>query len=157
SRVESHGELSVSDNGVGMSVRQFCERFMSLGGSTKFGDAASFGRIGIGSLALLQYAEAAVIETKQAGATTGTRARIDHPWALEREQRGMRLGELTAGFAEEFNYDGGAADQFTLVRLERVNADVKTVGQDLTAFYRLIDALRRILPLPWQQSRLTDA
>ena len=48
-------------------MRDFCEQFMSLGGSSKFGDVRRFGRIGIGSLALPQYAEAAVIETKRAG------------------------------------------------------------------------------------------
>ena len=156
-RIDSHRELSVIDDGAGMSIREFCEQFMSLGGSTKFGDAARFGRIGIGSLALLQYAEAAVVETKRAGATTGTRARLEHPWTLQREQRRARLGDLTAGFAEEFAYDGPAGDHFTRVRLEGVNAEVWALGQDPTMFYRLIDSLRRILPLPWQESRLTDA
>jgi len=157
SRVESHRELTVLDDGIGMSMREFCEQFMSLGGSTKFGDRTRYGRIGIGSLALLQYADAAVVETKRAGDPTGTRARIEHPWAFARDQRCTHLGELAAGFAEEFAYDGSADDHFTRVRLEGVNEDVWTIGQDPTAFYRLLDSLRRILPLPWQESRLTAA
>jgi Histidine kinase-, DNA gyrase B-, and HSP90-like ATPase len=157
SRVESDHELSVIDDGNGMSMREFCEQFMSLGGSSRFGDATRFGRIGIGSLALLQYAQAATVETKRAGATTGTRARLEHPWALQREQRRVRLGELTAGFAEEFSHDGAVDDHFTRVRLEGVNPDVWAIGQDPTAFYRVLDDLRRILPLTWQDSRLTEA
>lgn len=157
SRTESHGELTVADDGTGMSTREFCEQFMSLGGSSKFRDDRRFGRIGIGSLALLQYAEAAVIETKRAGSSTGTRARIQHPWALGREERRTQLGELAAGFAEEFVYEGRADDHFTRVRLEGVNTDVWAAGQDPTAFYQLLDDLRRILPLPWKDSRLTEA
>src|SRR5437899_1075785 len=56
SRVGSDGVLTIVDDGFGMSLRDFCEQFMSLGGSAKFGDGQRFGRIGIGSLALLQYA-----------------------------------------------------------------------------------------------------
>src|SRR5438270_1653968 len=63
SQVDSRREVIVSDDGVGMSLKDFCEQFMSLGGSSKFGDRSRFGRIGIGSLALLQYAEAATIKT----------------------------------------------------------------------------------------------
>jgi hypothetical protein len=43
------------------------------------------------------------------------------------------------------------------VRLEGVNADVCAIAQDPTSFYRLLDALRRILPLAWHDSRLTEA
>src|SRR5437763_9239708 len=48
--------LTIEDDGRGMTTRSFCEDFMSLGGSAKFGEASQYGRIGIGSLALLQYA-----------------------------------------------------------------------------------------------------
>ena len=92
SRVESDRAARTSiDDGVGMSMRDFCEQFMSLGGSSKFGDGSRFGRIGIGSLALLQYAEAATIETKRAGSRSGTRARIQHPWILGRERAARPL------------------------------------------------------------------
>src|SRR5436305_8600158 len=82
-QIETNRELTVSDNGAGMNMPEFCEQFMSLGGSTKFGDSARFGRIGIVSLALLQYSEAAVVETKNSGASTGTCARIEHPWTFQ--------------------------------------------------------------------------
>jgi hypothetical protein len=157
SRVEGDRQLEVIDDGVGMSMREFSEQFMSLGGSSKFGDGSRFGRIGIGSLALLQYAEAATIETKRAGSKSGTRARIQHPWILGRTERRARLNEMAAGFAEEFSYKGSVKDHFTRIKLENVNTDVWAIGQDPTAFYQMLEGLRRILPLPWNDGDLSDA
>jgi Histidine kinase-, DNA gyrase B-, and HSP90-like ATPase len=157
SRIESDRELDVLDDGSGMTMRDFCEQFMSLGGSSKFGNDDRFGRIGIGSLALLQYAEAAIIETKCAGSATGTRAHIQHPWNLGGHERRAHLNEMAAGTAEEFTYDGDADDHFTRIRLENVNAEVWTIGQDPTAFYQLLESLRRILPLPWSDGPLAQA
>ena len=157
SQVESRHQVIVSDDGVGMTLKDFCEQFMSLGGSSKFGDGSRFGRIGIGSLALLQYAEGATIETKCAGSKTATRARIQHPWTLDREHRRARLNEMAAGVAEEFVHEGSLADHFTRITLENVNPDVWEIGQDPTAFYRLVHGLRRILPLRWEGGRLAEA
>jgi len=157
SQVETSRQITVADDGFGMSMPDFCEQFMSLGGSSKFGDVRRFGRIGIGSLALLQYAESAKIETKQAGSATGTRARIQHPWNLGSDARRTRLNEMSAGLAEEYAYEGNPADHFTRITLETVNTDVWEIGQDPTAFYNLIEGLRRILPLPWSDGRLSQA
>ncbi len=157
SQVNTRREVIVSDDGVGMTLKDFCEQFMSLGGSNKFGNSARFGRIGIGSLALLQYAEAATIETKTTGSRMATRAHISHPWSLNREDRRARLNEMAAGVAEEFVHDGSASDHFTRITLENVSADVWEIGQDPTSFYRLVESLRRILPLRWTQSRLAEA
>lgn len=154
SRIASHAEMSIEDDGHGMSTKDFTEQFMSLGGSSKFGDGERFGRIGIGSLALLQYADAAIIETKVAGTATATRARIQHPWTLGRAERRGHLGELAAGFAEEYEHIGPDADHFTRIRLEGVKPSVRSLGHDPGAFYKLIDDLRRLLPLPWNDSRL---
>lgn len=154
SRIASHATLSVEDDGVGMSTKHFTEQFMSLGGSSKFGDGERFGRIGIGSLALLQYADAAVIETKVTGERIATRARIQHPWTLGRDERRGHLTELAAGFAEEYEHDGPASDHFTRIRLEGVKPEVQSIGHDPGAFYKLIDDLRRLLPLPWNDGRL---
>jgi hypothetical protein len=156
SHVANRREVIVSDDGDGMSLKDFCEQFMSLGGSSKFGDEARFGRIGIGSLALLQYAEAATIETKTSASRVATRARIQHPWALNRDDRRARLSEMAAGVAEEFIHDGPADDHFTRITLENVNPDVWEIGQDPTAFYRLVESLRRILPLRWSDGRLSE-
>jgi hypothetical protein len=157
SKIDASERLVVEDDGSGMSTRQFCEGFMSLGGSLKFGDSTRFGRIGIGSLALLQYAEAATIETKQAGVDTATRARIEHSWLFHRDERTIDLGDLDAGVAEEYTYEGDSGDHFTRVILEGVNSEVQEVGRDPIRFYGLLESLRRVLPLGWQNTRLTEA
>src|SRR3954466_1691975 len=56
-------EIVVSDDGEGMDLEGLRRSFMSLGGSGKFNDAEKFGRIGIGSLALLTYAREGIVET----------------------------------------------------------------------------------------------
>lgn len=63
-------ELVVEDDGHGMDATDLAERFLAVGGSSKYGDSNAFGRIGIGSLALLAYAEITEIQTKKAGETT---------------------------------------------------------------------------------------
>jgi hypothetical protein len=157
SRVTSHGEMSVADDGIGMSTKEFCEQFMSVGGSSKFGESSRFGRIGIGSLALLQYGEAATVETKCAGSTVLTRARISHPWDLSRHERRATLESLSAGSAVEVVYDGDPADHFTRVRISGVNDEVVAAGSDPNRFYGLIERLRHVLPLPWAQGPLVEA
>ncbi|MGI8428923.1 MAG: ATP-binding protein [Solirubrobacteraceae bacterium] len=157
SHVGSTRQVIVSDDGVGMTMKDFTEQFMSLGGSNKFGDRSRFGRIGIGSLALLQYAEAATVETKRADSPLVIRARVQHPWNLGREDRRTRLNEMAAGTAEEVVYKGDGADHFTRITLENVSTDVWEIGQDPTAFYRLVQSLRRILPLRWSEGRLASA
>src|SRR5947209_988389 len=45
-RAARERSITISDNGSGMTLTEFCEQFMSVGGSPRFGDAARFGRIG---------------------------------------------------------------------------------------------------------------
>lgn len=157
SRVGTESLLEVSDDGTGMSLAEFCERFMSLGGSGRFGDPTRFGRIGIGSLALLQYAETAIVESKLAGSRTYLRAEISHPWDLGRTQRQATLGDLPAGVANDLPYLGDAEDHFTRVRLEGVNEHVQMMAADPSKFYGFCDRLRRVLPLPLADGKLFDA
>ena len=154
SRVASDRELVVADDGSGMTTREFCEQFMSVGGSSKFGEADRFGRIGIGSLALLQYGCSAIVETKRAGSPVVTSAQINHAWDLGRRERREQLDDLVAGSAEEFVYDGDVADHFTRVRILGVNHEVASAGSDINAFYALLERLRRVLPLPWADGPL---
>jgi hypothetical protein len=148
SRVASNGELIVSDDGVGMSTEEFCDQFMALGGSSKFGEDNRYGRIGIGSLALLQYGDSAIIETKRSGSPAFTRACIRHSWNLDRSERRTSLLDLPAGEACEHAYQGDLGDHFTRVRILGVNDEVRAVGLDPIAFYSLVERLRRALPLP---------
>jgi hypothetical protein len=146
--VADRDEFAVIDDGIGMSTRELCEHFMSLGGSGRFGDASRYGRIGIGSLALLQYGKRAIVETKRAGSTAITVAEIEHPWQMSRDTRRAHIDEIHAGVAQEFAYDGDVGDHFTRVRILGLQESVAVFGSDIPTFYRLVEDLRRVLPLP---------
>jgi hypothetical protein len=150
-------EVVLADDGEGMDIDGVRSAFMSLGGSAKYDDDTKFGRIGIGSLALLTYGTEAVIETKRAGDPTIVEASLYHPQTLDRDQRAQALDDFPAGLAVERKYDGSAQDHFTCIRLRGLTPEVQTVSADPVAFYELLDQLRRVLPLPLGDSRLLDA
>lgn len=154
SQVRADGVLSIVDDGQGMSMTEFCERFMSLGGSVRYGNDEQFGRIGIGSLALLQYGAKAVIESKKAGADSYMRAEVGHSWDLSADERRAKLGEVPAGIAKELQHDGPASQSFTRVVIEGVSSEVQSAVRDPSSFYALCDRLRRVLPLPLGSSAL---
>jgi hypothetical protein len=148
SRVESDGVLEIADDGEGMTLDELQQSFMSLGGSRKFEAADKFGRIGVGSLALMHYAQRVEIETKRAGALSVTKAVIAHPWALDQTQRSQDLGEFRAGDA----WEESARDRkshFTVIRLLGADEVLLRECADVGAYYKLVDRLRRILPLTW--------
>jgi hypothetical protein len=64
---------------------------------------------------------------------------------------------MGAGSADEYDHDGHRDDHFTRITLENVEPAVWSIGQDPTAFYNMIEGLRRILPLPWHDDRLGQA
>ena len=149
-------EISLTDNGEGMDLEALRSAFMSLGGSAKYEDDQKFGRIGIGSLALLTYGTEAVIETKREGMTSVVVASLYHPQTLDRQQRSQALHDFPAGIAEETPYKGLAKDHFTRLRLKGLVPEVQRVQADPSAFYELLGQLRRVLPLPVGDSRLFD-
>lgn len=153
SSIESDGTLTISDDGTGMSLDELQHSFMSLGGSRKFAAGDKFGRIGIGSLALMHYAKRVEVETKRAGSRTITKAAITHPWALDQTQRAQDLDDFRAGQAWE-ERGGQPSDHFTVVRLHGVDQTLLTECADVSSYYRLIDRLRRILPLSWPSGAL---
>lgn len=148
SAIDTDGTLIVSDDGAGMTLDELQHSFMSLGGSQKFASKDRFGRIGIGSLALMHYAQRVEIETKRARSKTVTRAVISHPWALDQAERAQELGDFRAGQAWE---ESGARflDHFTVVRLHGVDEVLLGECADVGGYYKLVDRLRRILPLSW--------
>jgi Histidine kinase-, DNA gyrase B-, and HSP90-like ATPase len=154
SAVETDRMLELRDDGSGMSLADLEQSFMSLGGSEKFGTADKFGRIGIGSLALMHYAEAVHIETKQSGSNLVTRAVVSHPWTLDQEQRAQSLTDLPAGEAWQETSARPLQDHYTLIRLEGVDNVLVQECADVGAYYHLVEQLRRILPLRWPQSKL---
>src|SRR4029077_8074190 len=74
SAVETDGSLEITDDGIGMTLADLQQSFMSLGGSQKFGRTDKFGRIGIGSLALMHYPQRGEIENTKGGARSRAEA-----------------------------------------------------------------------------------
>ena len=150
-------EIVVEDDGHGMDAADLAERFLAVGGSSKHGDRSAFGRIGIGSLALLAYAEMTEVWTKKAGEKTVTRAVLRTPSASTEDER---IGDLTAfgaGTAAEDPYGGKPEDHFTRLRLLALRPEAREVVQNPTSTYALIERLRRILPLRFQKGRVLEA
>jgi len=155
SAVETDGSLEITDDGVGMTLVDLQQSFMSLGGSQKFGRADKFGRIGIGSLALMHYAQRVEIETTQSGSRSLTRAVISHPWALDQIERSQDLDDFPAGEAWEEPKAVPAGAHYTTIRLRGVDEVLLGECANVSAHYTLIDRLRRILPLTWGDSALS--
>jgi len=155
SAVETDGSLEISDDGVGMTLVDLQQSFMSLGGSQKFGRSDRFGRIGIGSLALMHYAQRVEIETTHAGSRSVTRAVISHPWALDQIERSQDLDDFPAGEAWKEPNAVPAEAHYTKIRLRGVDEVLLGECASVSAHYALIDRLRRILPLAWADSKLS--
>ena len=119
STIETDGTVTISDDGCGMTLDELQHSFMSLGGSQKFASEEKFGRIGIGSLALMHYAQRVELETKRTGTRMITKAVIAHPWALDQRQRAQDLDDFRAGHAWEEHFPT-AAEHFTVIRLHGV-------------------------------------
>jgi hypothetical protein len=156
SEVETEGLLEIADDGVGMTLTDLQQSFMSLGGSQKFGRSDKFGRIGIGSLALMHYAQRVEIETTRAGSTSLTKAVISHPWALDQIERSQDLDDFRAGDAWDEPKAVAATDHYTAIRLRGVDEVLLGECANVSAHYALIDRLRRILPLRWEESALSQ-
>lgn len=157
SSIGSEGTLLVTDDGSGMTADDVQSSFLALGGSAKFGDDTKFGRIGIGSLALLHYGKSAVVETKVAGTDSITRVELRHPWSLSGPERSQRLDDLVAGDLTSVRYVGPRRDHFTRITLCGVSDDVVVECVDIARFYALVDKLRKALPLAWSDGSLRKA
>jgi hypothetical protein len=164
SRVDVHlpdhlggSEVIVEDDGTGMDLSALSEHFLSVGGSARVGNVGKFGRIGIGSLALMQYGTGITIETKRAGTRRYCVAELHHGEWLQQAARRDLLGDIPAGQAREHDYGGDPNDHFTRIRVLGPSLAAQEAGLDPTVRAQLTDQLRRVLPLPWPHNRLTEA
>lgn len=143
------GVIRIVDDGEGMSMKDVQDRFLALGGSERADDAAKFGRIGIGSLALLTFGESVSVATRRSSYST-VRATLRMP----PEHDGLRpLEDISLGHAAESNDDEspailGDVDHFTEIAIQGIRPSVANDMQNVASYYDLLDELRRLLPLP---------
>ena len=152
SQSKSEGIVTIFDDGSGMTQDHFRDHFMAVGGSSKFGEGSTFGRIGIGSLAMLQYGRRAMIETKVTGADAMTRAEVDSDWESRLLDRRAGLGTLAVGTVSDVPYDGDPQDHFTRISIIDPAPELVAVDTDPASYFELVGRLRRVLPLSWSST-----
>lgn len=157
SRVATERSLTIEDDGHGMTLDDFQRSFLGLGGSRKFASDTQFGRIGIGSLALLQYAQEAVVESSVAGSPHTMVAALRPASHFDAGGRAAALEDFEAGVAQKVAKQEPRSAHFTRVILRGLSADALRECGEVSAFYRLVEKLRRVLPLPWAEGSLRDA
>src|ERR1700704_1550443 len=70
-------QLDIRDDGKGMTLQTLQEEFLAVGGSRKFGDPTTVGRIGIGFLAVVPFCETITIYTKERSSPQAVKAVIN--------------------------------------------------------------------------------
>lgn len=148
--------LLIADDGGGMSLADVENSFLSLGGSSKYGRTDQFGRIGIGSLALLHYAGETQITTRRAGTDHVVEVRLNHAWDLSSEARRDELSSFRAGHAWTRQPSESEPTSFTVIRLARLTPAGLEPWLDASAFFALVTQLERTVPLPWVSGAMLE-
>ena len=122
--------LDIRDDGAGMTLNSLQSEFLALGGSSKFDDPASIGRIGIGFLAIVPLCNSITILTKAADSSQVLRAQINTSTMTFPEVRRESISRQPIGEAEILD-DSEAAravqalgTSFTVFTLEGLKGDV---------------------------------
>ena len=146
----AEGVLRIVDDGSGMALDDLREHFFALGGSTRSDDAEKFGRIGIGSLALLGFGDAVRIRSKR-----HVDAAVEAVVSMPSGDGGLDpLAETNLGRAREVHDMELPAilsvrtETFTEVCVEGLSEAVLDEVGNVASYYGLVDTLRRLLPLP---------
>ena len=147
--------LDIRDDGIGMTLDDLSGQFLAVGGSRKYDDPATIGRIGIGFLAVVPLCEGISIYTKAKDEVKVIEASIDTSTMLPQEVRFEEIAKKQIGTARVLNdEDSGRlvqeyGDSFTAFSLRRLRGDVVDTFGDPEGFHEFTEELRRILPLPW--------
>lgn len=150
--------LDIRDSGAGMTLKGLRQEFLAVGGSRKYDDGGTIGRIGIGFLAIVPLCKVIKIYTKASGAARAIEATIRTETMLPEGVRfaeiaKTRIGEARSLSAKETK---GLAklygDSFTVFSLQELRGDVENTFADAGQFDDFREELRRILPLPWPTS-----
>src|SRR5262249_18177653 len=151
-------QLHIRDDGRGMSLDDLRDQFLAVGGSRKFDDPKTVGRIGIGFLAIVPLCDTITIYTKSRNERVAVRAVIDTNTMLPAGVRYDEIAKAQIGEAEPLSDNETRrlvdtwGDSFTSFSLDHLRGDVSQTFSDNAAFEDFRDELRIILPLPWPTS-----
>ncbi len=150
--------LDIRDDGVGMALSDMQEQFLAVGGSRKFNDPQTIGRIGIGFLAIVPFCERITIYTKARDETMAIRADIDTNTMLPQGVRFDEIATKQIGSATTLSADDTRrlvaqyGESFTVFTLTNLRADVANTFSEPDDFTAFKEELRTILPLPWPKT-----
>jgi hypothetical protein len=152
---ENASQLDIRDDGKGMTLDELRDQFLAVGGSRKFDDPSTVGRIGIGFLAVVPFCEIITIHTKSTDSPYAVRAVINTNTMLPPGVRYEEIAKKAIGEAETLNVQettrlvAAWGESFTAFSLTRLRADVANTFAAGDAFEAFRNELRLILPLPW--------
>jgi len=141
----------VSDDGEGMSLKDFKEQFLALGGSLRYYDEHKIGRIGIGFLAVAPICEYVDIYSRRKGSNEAFQAKL---WLSKLVDKHFRLEEIKdfpVGEIVEIVPDADASgleEHYTKLYLQNITEPARETlaGPKFDRFER---ELRTILPLKY--------
>jgi len=147
---EEYTNLIISDDGDGMSEKDFNQQYLALGGSDMYYKENKIGRIGIGFLACAPLCESMEIHSRKKGINTAFIAELDVKVLLDKSKRLETIQDFPVGRILKIYEDAdsiGLDKHYTRIVLKKLNTEVINVLNDKERYDDLKAQLRKILPL----------
>ncbi len=145
-------QLVFLDDGYGMTEEELNEDYLSVGGSWKINDPNTIGRIGIGSLAVAVLSKTVRLETRKKDTDQVVVVDLWISDAVRNLDRTAEVQEIDVG--EVVNLRPATNEDplhFTQLTLYDVSVETARLLNDKDRFSRVIEELRRILPLQYPE------
>jgi hypothetical protein len=161
---EDAERITIHDDGIGMTVKEFQETYASIARRGKSGSSSldgrtvlgrrKVGRFGIGALAVAGVANKFIVRSTKRGKAEGFECSIDLENVRNQFNRGRDLSDYWK-FAASIWGDEATSSHFTEVIIEGLRADIKNhllrVGEiEPSAFYPSVSTLSGIDELRWR-------
>jgi hypothetical protein len=149
-RVEP-SKVIIRDNGDGMDVDDFRDKYVCMGGGDNYNNRFTIGRIGIGALSVFALGDNITVNTRKKGSNNVVTAHlslapiksaVQHATLLEKVKLGSITGERPASETEE--------PHFTEIVIEDLTREARSVFASEDKTKELIAILERILPLSYR-------
>lgn len=143
-------QLIIEDDGYGMTVDEFKQDYLGVGGSWKEGDPNTIGRIGIGSLAVAVLGRKLRVETRKKDSDQVLIADLWVGESVRGIERTEEVQDVTVGEIKEVRQaTENDMPSFTRLTLFDVYDDTAVILNDKNRFKRVVDELEKTLPLEY--------
>lgn len=145
-------ELVFEDNGLGMTPAEFERDYLGIGDSPKADDPETIGRIGIGSLAVAVLCPSLRVETRKQGTDEILVADLWVGKAVRGAKKAEEVQSVQIGQIVDIRKPKPEdPPHFTRLTLHDVYPETAEILQDKGRFQRVVEELRRILPLRYPE------